>query len=276
MQNLWVFLFRNRAFFWFLAFEFLSFFFIFRYNPYQGGLYFNNANRIIGGIYQKKAEVQSYLSLKNTNQSLAEENAQLRKLLNSSLYSVKSNQKTIKDSINKQQYTFTVAKVVNNSTTRRNNYLTLDKGKLAGIVPGDGVIFPKGIVGVVMDVSDHYCTVLSILHEKSRISVRVKKTKNIGSMYWDGFNSEILSVNDIPNFVDVKQGDTIETSGFSLFPMGIPIGTIQSSGNHNGESSLSIKIKLMADLNKLDEVYIVNNKFSLEKKSLEDKSLETN
>jgi len=272
MQNLWVFLFRNRAFFWFLAFEFLSFILIFRYNPYQGGLYLNTSNRIVGGILERKAQIVSYLNLQNTNQSLAEENAQLRNQLKSSQYPLNPVHKTVKNTEYNQEYTYMVAKVVNNSTTRRDNYFTLDKGRLAGVTTGSGVIFPKGVIGVVKDISDHYCTVLSILHKDSHISVRIRHTKNFGSLVWDGYNSQILTVKEIPIYVDVKKGDTIETSGFSLFPEGIAIGTVISGASHNGESGLTIQVKLLADLNNLDQVYIVGDKFSTEKIQLETNS----
>lgn len=272
MQNLWGFLFRNRAFFWFLAFEFMSFVLIFKYNPYQGGLYINTSNRIIGGIYEKKSEIQSYLNLRFTNQAIAEENSQLRKQLETSHYQVVPIKNKVKDGEFNQEYTYTVAKVINNTTINRNNYLTLNQGKLAGIVPGSGVIFSKGIIGVVKDVSNHFCTVLSILHEDSRISVRIRHTKNIGSMVWDGFNSQLLTVKDIPNYVDIKKGDTIETSGFSLFPEGIPIGTVTNGVSRNGASSITLQIRLFADLNSLDQVYIVNDKLSSEKIQLESTS----
>lgn len=269
MRNLWVFLFRNRAFFWFFAFEFLAFVLIFRFNPYQGGIYFNSSNRIVGGIYQKKNEIQSFLSLKLNNEALADENAQLRKELLESKFKLEKNITSIRDTIYGQQYTYSIAHVVNNTTTQRNNYLTLDQGKLSGIAPNDGVIFPGGILGVVKNVSDHYAVVISILHSESRVSVRLRHTKNFGSLFWNGINGQILSVKDIPNYVEAKKGDTIETSGFSFFPEGLPIGTIVKSGSHNGESSLSIQIKLLRDLNKLDIVYVVHDKFSFEKNALE-------
>ncbi len=269
MRNLWTFLYGNRAFVWFLIFETLAFVLIVKFNPYHGGIYLNTSNQVVGGLYLQKSKVESYLFLKKTNESLARENLSLRSLLKSSGYDSTNQKKTIKDSTFHQQYTYTLAHVVNNTTTQRNNYLTLDKGKLAGIVNGNGVIFSGGLVGVVKDVSPYFCVVLSILHSESRVSVRIKHTKNIGSLFWEGTDNQILTIKDVPNYVDLKKGDTIETSGFSFFPEGIPVGTVISSSSRNGESSAVIKMKILSDLNKLDQVYIVNDKHALEKNTLE-------
>jgi len=269
MRNLWVFLFKNRTFVWFLIFQLIAFFLIFRFNPYQGGLYLNNTNRIIGGIYLQRSKIESYLNLKTTNEALAFENSQLRAQLKSSQISPNLGNIKVVDSINHQQYIFTPAHIVNNTTTRRDNYLTLDKGSSDGVQNGMGVIFSKGVLGVVKDVSPHFCIVLSILHSASRVSVRIKHSKNLGSMYWDGVNSQILSIRDVPSYVEIKKGDTIETSGFSFFPQGIPIGTITDTGTKNGEGSLILTMKLLGDLNKLDLVYIVKDKYLVEKLNLE-------
>ncbi len=269
MRNVWIFIYKNGAFFWFLAFELLAFYFIFKFNPYQGGIYLNTSNRIVGGIYLQRSRLTSYLDLKNTNIALAKENIILREELQSSKYQSKAETKKIIDTANQQEFNYVIAHIVNNSTTKRNNYLTLDRGQLDGIKPGDAVIFPNGILGVIKDADTHFSVAISILHSDSRVSVRIRHRKNLGSLLWDGVNSQNLTVKDIPNYVEVKKGDTIETSGFSLYPSGIPIGTITSFGVHNGEVSLSIQIKLLADLNNIDIAYIVRDKFALEKNHLE-------
>ena len=56
------------------------------------------------------------------------------------------------------------AKVITNSLYERNNIITLDKGYKDGVRENMGVVDGNGVVGVVYLVSDHYCTVLSLLN----------------------------------------------------------------------------------------------------------------
>ena len=67
----------------------------------------------------------------------------------------------------KQQYEYIVAKVINNSVNRSNNYLTINRGSKQGIAKGMGVICSAGIVGKVVFVPDHLAVVQSLLNKDS-------------------------------------------------------------------------------------------------------------
>ena len=91
----------------------------------------------------------------------------------------------VKDTIFKRKYLYTKAKVINNSTHRQNNYLTLNIGSRNGIENGMGVVGPNGVVGVVKNVSDHYASVVSVLHREAKISVKLKNS----SYFLENWNS---------------------------------------------------------------------------------------
>ncbi len=274
MRNLWVFLFRNRAFFWFLSFEILALYLVVKNNTFQGAIFMSSANQLAGNVFEKQSQFTDYLYLNRANDSLAKENARLRLTLPSSYYGGISIPHLISDTANQVQYSFLVCKVINNSTTHRNNYLTLDKGSLQGIKPGMGVLSPMGIAGIIKEVSTHFSTANSLLHKDSHFSVRLKRTKEIGSLVWEGTNAKIVSLKDIPNSVDIKKGDSVETSGFSLFPQGIFIGTVSRFYSNNGESSYTVDIKLNTDFNSMQYVYVVVNKLAMEQHKLEQKQEE--
>ena len=269
MRNLWLFLFRNRAFFWFLTFEVLSLYLVAQNNSFQGAIFLNSANQVAGNIYEKESSIRNYLNLNKVNDSLATENSRLREELHSSSYSNAAAENAVKDTAHHIQYTYTVAKVINNSISHRDNYLMLDKGSIEGISPGMGIISPMGIVGIVKDVSLHFSSAISVLHKASSFSVRLKRTKDIGSLTWDGIDYRIASLKEVPNHIELKKGDTIETSGFSLFPEGIMIGRVAKFSANNGDSFYTIDVRLNTDFNSLQYVYIVKNKLELEKKQLQ-------
>jgi rod shape-determining protein MreC len=137
-----------------------------------------------------------------------------------------------------------------------------------------GVISPSGVVGIVRNVSDHYSTIQSILHTDTRISASLAENNAFGSLVWgeDDFDPQLATLKDIPNHVIVKKGQRVITSGFSLFPAGIPVGRVIKTGIKGGESFLDIKVKLAADFSTLQYVYIVKNHLALEQQQLEENS----
>ena len=206
-----------------------------------------------------------YFNLKQENKLLIEENAKLHTLLSNS-------QSTSSDSITirNKKYTYTAATVINNSVFKRNNFLTLNKGRKHGIKKGMGVITSDGIAGIIHSVSNQFSLVLSVLHQKSTISVRLKKQGNIGFLKWHGFDYREANIVNIPNHITLTEGDTISTSGFgTIFPEKINLGIIQSYKNIEEKGYYLIKMRFFTDMNKLRYVYIVHSLESKEQKTLE-------
>jgi rod shape-determining protein MreC len=219
--------------------------------------------------YERINEFSSYLVLGKTNDSLAAENARLRNLLKSSYYDDSIKQVTVNDSVLKQQYTYTVARVINNSVHQKNNYLTINRGSKHGIKKGMGVIASSGVVGIVLNVSENFSTVRSLLHTETKISASVDG--NIGSLVWGegNYDSRFALLKDIQSHLTIKKGARVITSEFSLFPPGTNIGYVSESDTRDGNSALNIQVKLDTDFAKLQYVYVIINLLSEEQLNLE-------
>ena len=211
--------------------------------------------------------------MKKENENLAKENAELRSHILSS-YDISINKNyLVNDTVYHQKYSYTSAKVVNVSTHRRNNYLTLNKGSNDGIKNDMAVITSTGIVGQVKDVSENFCTVLSMLHSKITVSSKIKKDGSFGPLTWDGSDFRYATLSDIPTHVRLAKGDTIVTTAFSkTFPENIMIGTVESFERPTGKYFYTIKVKLSTDFKKLTYVYIVKNIHKEEQEELETRS----
>src|ERR1700749_3314280 len=146
MRNLGIFISKYSAFFLFLIFEIFSLVIYIKYNSFQKATFINSANKVTGAWYNRTNDFYTYLSLKETNDSLARENVRLRNQLKSSFYVDTVDKHKVKDTVYKQQYEYIVAKVINNSTNNANNYLTINIGSKQGIAKGMGVICSQGIV----------------------------------------------------------------------------------------------------------------------------------
>ena len=54
-----------------------------------------------------------------------------------------------------------------------------------------------------------------------------------------------------------------------IFPEGIKVGTVESYEQKSGEPFLTVKVKLVTDFKKLNYVFVIKNKFKVERDSLE-------
>jgi rod shape-determining protein MreC len=274
MKNLILFLYRNNYTIIFFLMEILCFTLIIRNNNFQNASAFNSSNRIVGSVMEVVNYVDEYINLKATNKNLSQENAMLRSLLPDAYYEGGILKNTVNDSIQHQQYSYIVAKVINNSMTRRNNYLTLDKGAMQGIRPEMGVVTSQGIVGIVKNVSEHYSTVMSVLHKDMRISAKFKNNNYFGSLAWEGTDPTLAVLKDIAKHVVFKTGDTIVTTSYSsVFPENILIGTVASYEIKPGENFYNIRIKLSTNFSNLTYVYVVDNVLKAEQRKLEEETV---
>ena len=272
MRNLWLFLSKYNAFFFFLIFFSISLVLFVKNNSFQRASFLNSSNQIVGQAYETVNYVKRYLHLSVVADSLASENAKLKNELKSSFYSDSTQQKLIKDSVNHQQYEYIVAEVVNNSIHHKDNTITINRGSKHGIVKGMGVVCPSGVVGLVLNVSNNYSTIQSLLHSDTRISATIKENNAFGSLVWgeESYDPEFALLKDIPNHIKVQKGQHIITSGFSTrFPKGIAIGRVRRTGLKGGESFLNIEVQLSTDFATLQYVYVIKNLFSEEQQALE-------
>ena len=270
MRNLLIFINKYNAFFLFIIFEISSLIIYIKYNSFQKASFINSANKVTGTLYSQVNELYGYLSLRETNDSLAKENARLRAQLKASFYIDSVNKKQVTDTIYKQQYTYIEARVINNSTNRSNNYITINRGSLQGVGKGMGVICSSGIVGKVVFVGPHMSIVQSLLHKDSRFSAMLSKNHEIGYIEWsDDLDPHKGYLKDVSNNAQPHVGEEVVTSEFSLFPAGIPIGKVSNLRTKNGGFALNMEVRLAVDYGKLQYVDVVVNKFAEEQAGLE-------
>jgi rod shape-determining protein MreC len=278
MRTLFELIWRNHFVVLFVAIQSFCVYLIVQNNRYQHASFFNSSNAAVAKVNEGVTYFKEYISLRENNQLLASENAQLRNML-SKITQVKDTTKpSVIDTLQKQQYTYITAKVVNSSTTLPNNFLTIDKGTADGIKPEMGVICGSGVVGIVQQVSTHYSTVMTLLHTKSKVSAKINANGFYGSLVWgDDLNAHESILKDIDKTVPVKKGDTISTTEFSaLFPAGIMIGKVIESKLNPGSNFNAIKVGLSTNFDNLSYVYVVDNLKKDEQRKLEEATQKAN
>lgn len=261
MQQIINFVVKNSYRLLFLLLLIISMFLVIKSHSYHRSKIVNSANIVSGTVFEKTNEIKTYFSLREQNNKLAKENADLRKLLfnkKDSISVLKKDSLKGYDKINVIQ-----SRVINNSYNVSENYLTINSGSLQGIKPDMGVINSQGIVGIVEKTSPKYATILSVLNIKSQINAKIKKSNHFGSLIWNAKNAGFVQLIDIPRLASVKKGDTVVTGGRStIFPENIPVGIIDKIFIDTQTNYYTLNIRLFNDMTNLNHVYVIENKES--------------
>ena len=215
----------------------------------------------------------SYLRLKQINEDLVAQNKALMAEIYGKDRAGNPQFRRVTDTIGGGQiYTFVDADIVNNSITRNDNYFTIDRGKRHGVFPKMGVIAPNGIAGIVVNTTNNYALVQSVLSvNKIRINAALKNTGFFGTLTWKGDNSRTMHLADIPKYVPLKVGDTVLTDGkSSIFPQGIMIGRIAGYEVDSKTGYWDISVELNQKMGNLQKVFVVRNLKKLELKQIQD------
>jgi rod shape-determining protein MreC len=127
MRNFFLLIRKYNFFIVFLLLEVISGILLVRNSTYQRAAVISTSNELVGNIYTAYSNVTDYLVLGETNRILSAENARLRRADSVSFYDPSFRVLRVNDTIGLQQYEYISARVVNNSVSRVNNYITLDK-----------------------------------------------------------------------------------------------------------------------------------------------------
>ena len=278
MQSILKFLVKHNHWFLFILLEGISFMLIVQFNYYQSATFFTSANSLAGDLFGAITDMEQYFALRTRNEELLLHNkeltselAELRTQIAEMQQNVILNNDTIVRNYS-SGFSFNTATIVNNSLNSINNFIVINKGTDDGIESEMGVFCEKGVVGIIYLTSEHYSLVLPLLNNKSNISCRIKGNNEFSTLQWDGKDTRYSYLVDLPKYTGFEYGDTVVTSGFSsIFPQGIPVGTIEELEESVDGMFYKAKVKLFVDFATLSSVFVVGNKGYSEQKNLERK-----
>lgn len=265
MRNLLAFIAKYNHWFLFVILEVICAVLLFRYNSYQGSVFFSSANVAAGKVYEFDAQAKSFFSLTKVNEQLTQRNLYLEeqvKELTERMVELTNDTNYIKRSQLEMlsSYKLIPAKVITNSINQRDNLITLDKGSDDGVRVDMGVACGNGVVGIVYMVSKKYCVVIPVLNSHSNISVAVDKRGYFGYLHWLGRRPDKAYVNDIPLHAKVLPGDQVVTSGYSsIFPPGLQVGKVLYVFKSLDGLSLQLQVRLSTDFSTLRDVCIIDD-----------------
>jgi len=277
VRNVFLFIRRHFNFLFFLVLQIVSLSFLFRYNSFHQAAFMNVSTELTGRISEKYNGIEYYFQLKRTNEALVKENLRLRQLLKDNYEAPDSARRLIMDTIRVDsarsiiKYNYLEAKVVGSTTASQTNYITIHRGFAQQIRANMGVVGPQGIVGTVVNVSENFSTVMSVLHRQYKVVVKLKNGGERGAIEWDGLTPLFVTLKDIPKSAKVSKGDTIVTSQTSsLFPANIMVGTVYDIVPDNASNFYTLKVRPSTNFFNLEYVYVIDNMQYDEQKRIED------
>ncbi|WP_034631392.1 rod shape-determining protein MreC [Desulfotruncus alcoholivorax] len=192
----------------------------------------------------KVSELEGKLS---QYQETQQENARLKKLLD------------FKNSAASQMSTLTAAVIARDNDNWFGSII-VDAGSKDGIKRDMAVITPAGLVGRVIKVSSATAEVLLITDPRSGVGCLVQETRAPGVVEGVAGSRGALHMVHIPPDMAPNKGDKIITSGFgSIYPKGIPIGTVLETQKEKSGLFKMASIKPFVDFNRLEEVLIITS-----------------
>lgn len=270
MRNLIAFFRRFRVFLIFIVLQVFALSTYFSFLNFPRSQYLTSASQVSGTILKVRNDVTKHFDLSKNNQALQQENIRLRERLPESMQRLQNGTIKINDTLFHQQYEYIPATVINSTVTKRNNYFTLNIGRLQGIKRGMGVFSDNGVVGIIHNVSDHFSVVKSVLTENINIDVMIEPIGLFGLLKWDGHDPRRGSITGISNDLKIKKWSKVVTRGGSgIFPRGIMVGRVGKLKPVEGKPLWDVEIRFTEDYRTLQRVYIIKNLMQEEQEELE-------
>ena len=225
------------------------------------------ANELTGWMNSKYSKVDNYFHLNQESDRIHRLNDSLINLLKGNFLNPDTAIRPAQDSLpfdtlgHRRRYIWREAQVVSNSVSSERNYIQINRGSKQGIRDNMGVLNSDlSLVGIVVNTSENFSQVMSLLHVKNNVNAIMKRSGNSGTVSWDGKNPLYLTMTGVPASDSIARGDTVLTGTYSLsFPPLKMVGTVESIVKDNSSSFYVLKIKTAANFENLQHVFVVEN-----------------
>ena len=157
----------------------------------------------------------------------------------------------------KYSFTGTVACVIGRTSEAYDQAVTIDAGSADGIVVGQSVMGPNGVIGQIISVSDHSSTVRLLTDPQSGVAVLLQATREEGVCV--GSLEGLLYLEDISTDANVQVGDVVVTSGLGgSYTRGLIVGRVVRIDQRQGESTRRLVVSPNENAGPLQEVMVVS------------------
>jgi rod shape-determining protein MreC len=158
------------------------------------------------------------------------------------------------------------ARVIARSPTDWYSTVQIDKGRGDGIREDQPVITGDGLVGKVASVTSGTAQITLITDGSMAVSTEIMPVGSNGTLRPAVGDPNDLQLDFVRKGRAIRKGQTVVTSGFrsgrleSLYPRGIPIGTVSSVSPNEIETYQRVHVKPFADFLRMDYVQVLTER----------------
>ncbi len=156
-------------------------------------------------------------------------------------------------------FKFAAATLISRDISNPYGGFVINKGSADGIAQHDPVITDAGLVGYITDVGIKTSKVATILSPDITLGAIDNRTNDSGVLSGTlemAQNGETRFYN-LSRSCNIAIGDYVVTSGEGIFPSGLLIGTIQSIGSDEYNTSIYASVKPFAEIEEIREVMVI-------------------
>ena len=152
-----------------------------------------------------------------------------------------------------------VARVVSGPRSNFSHAVQIDKGSDDGLAVGMPVATGAGLAGRITQVSANSATVDLITDPEIRVGVRLASTGDLGTARGQGRGDPLVVDSSIGPRVQIAAGEGVVTSGVdrSVYPPGIPVGTVKTSRSGSGGLALELVVEPSVDFDRLSYLTVL-------------------
>ena len=244
------------------TFLFIEIFAVYLYatsSPYSHSRLLSINHYLTGWSSTLFVKVVNYFSLEQSNIVLTERIAELESHLDS--YK-QLHPEPITAEVDLAENLYVAGRIVSNSINKSQNFIVINKGIDDNVRIGMSVLSPEGYaVGYITNCSAKFSIAMSILSTSLRVSARLAADRSMGLAYWEGGDARVFNLTDVSKYAQIEVGDNVEVIDFSeYFPSGTIIGTVESFELNDEQTMYNCKLRLAADLSRIDNVILVDNR----------------
>ena len=151
-------------------------------------------------------------------------------------------------------------RVVGRPPSAYNQQVLIAAGSDSGVARNDPVVTQDGLVGLVTDMTSNGAEVTLLTDQSSAVSAVVLESGAAGIVR---HSSSSLILDRVGKDELVEEGNLVITAGWrtgkleSLFPRGIPIGTVQSVGQQDVDLYKRIQVAPLVNFDSLSDVIVL-------------------
>jgi len=152
-----------------------------------------------------------------------------------------------------------VARVVSGPRSNFSHAVQIDKGSDDGLAVGMPVATGAGLAGRITQVTAKSATVDLITDPEIRVGVRLASTGDLGTARGQGRGDPLVVDSSIGPRVQIAAGEGVVTSGVdrSVYPPGIPVGTVKSTRSGSGGLALELVVEPSVDFDRLSYLTVL-------------------